>query len=201
MHAEKCCVVPLGDSQTESAVRGWERFYESVFMIKKDFSGLSIPERREGFDRLIIVAQEMDFHAIAARATETCPISLYPDGLSYVVSPRVPDRDYAVWARDGVECDSDLRGISKGKLLASGVIFETAEERLLHGMKFFKEHYRKGAIEDRQLDRKFCTLTSSCDRYGRPLVIHFHSKEGVKIDWFDAYRCRASLGARRILIA
>lgn len=42
----------------------WQALYKDVFEIRVDFSGLSIPEHRKGFDRLIIVAKEMTFERL-----------------------------------------------------------------------------------------------------------------------------------------
>jgi len=44
---------------TSVLLADWQEFYRGLFGLEIDLSGLSVPGRKKGFDRLIVVAQGM----------------------------------------------------------------------------------------------------------------------------------------------
>ncbi len=138
------------NTDTNAQVKEWEEFYQDVFGVKPDFSSLAIPEKQEGFDRLIIVAQGIT----AQRAYDKCA-ELFPSSSSVGDMKRMwQDRGaYAIWIRDRVEADEELKRVSVRELAVPGI---SLLGRLLYELKYFKETRK-------HLDRKNTTLcTGSC---------------------------------------
>lgn len=150
---------------TERFVREWEDFYRDVFGIEKDFSDIKIPDTKEGFDRLIIVARGMTPNKLCAALQSYAVIEKGVADFDIVKSVRRTDRDYAIWVRDGIESDDKLQTKSPNDIIKSGINGMTLQERLLLGLKFFYE-------DGRHIDVQFGTLCtgSVLDVGGNSLV-------------------------------
>lgn len=126
-------------SGASELLTNWQNFYVDVFGLNPDFSNLRIPEKREGFDRLIVIAQGMTPNKLYAKCVELFPSWRYTDNLDLIISDRKADHDYAIWVRDRVEADEELKNKSANTLKEDGVVAITLEERLLYELKFFEE--------------------------------------------------------------
>jgi hypothetical protein len=121
----------------------WQKFYHDEFGIAMDAASIRVPERRRGFDRIIVVAGGLTIQQVYDKCESLFPCWKYTDSdLDTVVSRN--DRDpkngtYAVWLRDRVEADEELKNKSANNLKRKGIKGITLLERLLFGLKYFRE--------------------------------------------------------------
>ena len=120
----------------------WANFYKEVYGLELDFSGITIPDRKPGFDRLLVIAQGMTPQRLFDKCKELFPSVKYTDrNLDEIIeSDRTSkDRHYAIWIRDRVEADEENKNFSADDLKKRGSAEITFEERMLYEQKFFKE--------------------------------------------------------------
>ena len=122
-------------------VASWELFYREIFSLTVDLSMLKLPPRREGFDRLIVVAEGLTPNQVYATCEKHFPCSSYYKDLDASVpkNDRVPMETYAIWVRDRVEADEELKNLSADDLVDKKTNGETLLERMLHELKYFLE--------------------------------------------------------------
>ena len=127
---------------TSVLLADWQEFYRGLFGLEIDLSGLSVPGRKKGFDRLIVVAQGMTPQRLYDKCAEFFPCWKWVNqNLDECVQSERTAKDgtYAVWFRDVVEADEDLKNLSANDLKTKGIPGITLEERLLYELKYFKE--------------------------------------------------------------
>lgn len=77
-----------------------------------DFSSLSIPKQRKGFDRLIVVARGLTIEQAFQQCQKHFPCWKYTDrdlDVAVTTNDRNPKNGpYAIWVRDRIEADQDL---------------------------------------------------------------------------------------------
>lgn len=158
---------PFEKPDYTSLLVDWHGFYRDMFGIEVDFSNLRIPEKRQGFNRLLIVAQGMTPQSLYDKCKELFPSVMWIDGsLDKVRNPKQSERTakkdaYAIWIRNRIEADRELRNLSAKVLQEKNISGITLEERLVFELKYFKE-------TEKHLDIKNVTLCSgSCDSVGR----------------------------------
>jgi hypothetical protein len=183
----------------ENIRRDWEKFYENNFDLKADFSNISIPKCPGSGWRLLIIAQgigpEMAFQLskkIFGRAWK-----YYDQFLDTVVTKNErsnKDGSYAIWVRDSQEADEVHKNKSANQVESEKLLTETCLERLIHGLKYFKE-------TNKHLDIKTITLCSGSRYYDGsvPYVVW-----DVIDDELDVYYCGpgsadSSLRAREVV--
>jgi len=123
-------------------LKSWEHFYCEVFGLELNISNVRIPEIKQGFGRLLVIAHGMRPQVLFDKCTELFLCWKWIDSnLNMVVkSIRTADRGaYAVWVRDQVEADEELRDLSFNQLADRKIAGITLEERLLFGLKYFNE--------------------------------------------------------------
>lgn len=176
----------------QQILASWQAFYKEIGIVV-DFSGLRIPAKRRGFDRLIAVPQGTKIQQVYDASAGLFGCWKYTDvNLDEIVTEN--DRNpasgsYAIWVRDRVEADEEWRSKSAEQLRERGISGITLLERLLYELKFFKE-------TGRHLDIKNVTLCSG-SRYrdgNAPVVDFFEFRGGVRVDW---YRPRIAYGHLR----
>jgi hypothetical protein len=116
----------------------WVRIYRDEFGIVLDASQIKIPAHQEGFDRLIVVAEGLTPERIFWSLKRRMPASKYWDDLDGAVSVRKTEKAYAVWVRDRVEADEELKNKSANDLGDSANCI-ALEERLLLEIAYFRE--------------------------------------------------------------
>lgn len=183
------------DVSVQSLLSDWERFYKKHFGMDRDFlSGLRIPERKEGFTRLIVVAQGMTPEKIFAKVKSAMPAWKYWGNLDGIVSDRRADHDYAIWIRDRVEADEELKSRSANDLKKEGIPGITLEERLLYELKFFEETGKHLDVQNITL----CAGSRSPD--GSVPSVHWGGDEAhVHVDWYDPVSRRGLLRSRAVV--
>ncbi|MEK9185955.1 MAG: hypothetical protein AAB863_04230 [Patescibacteria group bacterium] len=169
-------------SDIPSRLRDWQSFYKKFFGLDTDFSSIRIPERKSGFDRLLIIAQGFTPNRVYdACSPQNFACWRYVDDLDVSVThnDRVPTEHYAIWVRDRQEADEELKNISANDLQKKKINGITLLERMVFGLKYWSE-------TGRHLDVKNVTLCAgSRHRDGYvPRVCWVGSYGRVHVSWF-----------------
>ncbi len=173
----------------------WQDFYRDVFNLEFDFSEISIPDKKSGFDRLIIVAPGMTPQVLFNKCSELFSTWKYTDkSLDEVITSDRTSANgaYAVWFRDRVEADEEMKNIYANQLKKQKVISITLEERLLMELKFYQE-------TGKHLDVSNITLCAGSRHDGGnvPGVDWLDSE--LEVSWYDPdnqhddLRCRVAV--------
>lgn len=173
----------------------WEVFYREHFRVEKDFSKLSIPKKQKGFDRLIVVAEGMTPNKIFARLKELMPTSVFKwwDKSDKVISDRMADKeDYAIWVRDRVEADEELKNKSANDLKKEDIPGITLGERLLYELKFFDETGKHLDVDN------WTICAGSRGRDGDVPRVHWYDGE-VSVNWDGPGHRRDYIRARAVV--
>jgi len=177
-------------------VKDWQDFYRDVFGIECDFSNLQIPKKKKGFDRLIIIAQGMTPQMLFNKCRELFPSWKWTDkNLDEVTTSERTSKDgaYAVWFKDEVEADEDLRNLSANNLKERHIAGITLEERLLFELKYFKETGKHLDVENITL----CSGSRSPD--GSVPRVRWYGGE-MNVRWSDPAVRDDSLRSRRAVL-
>ena len=184
------------NAQTDP-VKQWEKFYLNIFGLTIDLSQVKLPLHHQGFNRLIIVAKWLTLNRTYDTCAKHFPCWRDNDDLnaSVTVNDRTPTESYAIWVRDTVEADENLKSLSADDLKEDSVSCLTLTERLLYELKFFTE-------TQKHLDKTNYTLcASSRDPNGYvPCVGWDPFCGGVCVRW-DGSRDRRSGGRARQVVS
>ncbi len=125
-------------------LQSWVDFYFKYFGLVIDLSGVKIPDKKEGFDRLIVVAAGMSINLIYDTGKKNFSSWKWCDDdleskmrESERGTVKVP---YAFWVRDNQEADEDLKNTSALMIEEQKIDTENLLERLLHGFKYWSEN-------------------------------------------------------------
>ncbi|MFA6428361.1 MAG: hypothetical protein WCW02_02345 [Candidatus Buchananbacteria bacterium] len=183
--------LPLGD---------WEKFYQEVLDLECDFSDVAIPEKQEGFDRLLIMAQGLTFEQLLAKTRSVDRGELYGEFdmaamFNSIYSDRTTKTAYAIWVRDSQEPDKELTGLSSEQIKDQKLATETFEERLLHGLKYLKE-------TGQNLDVNTITLCNGSQFKSGvvPGIYYNNINGGTYINSYVARNRGILLGARAVIV-
>ena len=160
----------------------WQTFYHEIWGIKKDFSDLNLPIYQNGFNWLIIMLKDLTPEQIVQKMREHMKVWVWDEKwLKEVESIRKTDHDYAVWVRDRIEADEELKNLSADDLKSNGTNCLTLEERLMLEFFYFWKNKKHLDIQN----------VTSCtgSRYSGgsvPYVGWYSSCGGVGVDWFYA---------------
>ena len=141
----------FNNNQYSDLALDWQNFYRDLFGIQLDFSNLQIPNKKEGFDRLIIVAEGMTSQRLYDKCEELFPCWKWTDrSLDEVVTSdrTAKNQAYPIWIRDRVEADEELKSFSADCLKNQNISGITLEERLVYELKYFKETRKHLDIEN-----------------------------------------------------
>lgn len=136
----KPCALRTADEQ----IAGMKMMYDQLNWSFTE-SGLVIPERRKSFDRLIVAA---DTALTNNRAYNACGASFrswrYANDLDVAVPSNKDERHpkngvYAVWFRDRVEADEELKNTSADMIVEMKIKTITLLERELYELVYFME--------------------------------------------------------------
>lgn len=182
----------LGSAQDQ--LESWRRFYLDEFGI--ELEEVDIPEPRPGFDRLIVVAKDIQQIYDRCQKYFRCWRCI-DENLNKIV---VQDRDfkngaYTIWIRDLVEADEEFRDFSANKLKKKNIQGITMTERLLYELKYFTE-------TGKHLDIQNTTLCSgSRDGDSRvPSVNWFSSSHReMHVSWYNPADARVDLRTREVV--
>lgn len=123
-------------------LEGWCGLIKELFGIEIDPSSVTVPEQQPGFDRLIVVPKGLTLNRIIEVCREKFEnVWTYSDNLNESVTEndRTNTETYAIWVRERVEADEELKNLSANQLKEQEVPGVTLMERLLHELKYFSE--------------------------------------------------------------
>lgn len=131
-------------TNVSSRLQDWQSFYKKFFGLDLDFSSVRIPDRRPGFDRLIIAQSLTPNKVYEAYERHGIKCWRYADDLDSSINWSKEERNpqnghYAIWVRDVQEADENLQNISADDIKKKGITTETLTERLIHGLKYWSE--------------------------------------------------------------
>lgn len=173
-------------------IKQWEHFYLTIFGLTVDFSQVKIPVQMDGFTRLIFVAKELTMNGVYDACAKRFKCWPYNDDLdaAVTVNDRTPTGGYAIWVRDTVEADENLKDLSADDIKKQKIVTMTLLERMLYELKWFLE-------TGKHLDVGNVTLCAG-SRYSGGYVPSADWRDGgFGIYWYDAGYCNPSLRARQ----
>jgi len=175
----------LGVQPFFDLIADWEAFYHDVFGWNFNLSEIVIPEKKSGFDRLVIVVPSITPQFLLNKCFNKCSELFttwkYTDAsLDEVITSDRSAKNgaYAIWFRDRVEADEEMRNISANQIKSQNIVAITLEERLLMELKFYKE-------TGKHLDVSNITLCAGSrnDDGHVPSVYWFGVK--LRVSWYD----------------
>ena len=128
-----------------------------------DFASLTIPVCPSDGWRLLIIA-DIPLEEFYAKCKELFLCWFWTDdNFNTIVTWNERDTKngpYAIWVKDNVEADEELKNLSATDIKEKGIATETLADRLIHELKFFTE-------SGKHLDMKNMTLCAgSLDSFG-----------------------------------
>lgn len=177
-----------------SQLTDWQSFCKTFFGLDVDFSGIRIPERRPGFDRLLFIAQGLTPNLVCEACRQSFPCWRYTEDLDSAVSfnERATAEPYAIWVRDMQEADDELKNLSANQIKERGTNTETLTERLVHGLKYWSE-------TKKHLDERNITLCAG-SRYRSGDVPRVRwDGDWVNVGWDDSDFSVGYLRARQVV--
>ncbi|MDP2946408.1 MAG: hypothetical protein Q8N61_03090 [bacterium] len=173
-------------------IADWQEFYRELG-INCSLSGVTIPDDPGGFGRVIIVAQGITPQSVFNLCVKNFPCWKYTnDDLDKIVtSDRIAkDGAYAIWVRDRVEADEELKNMSANDLKRQNIAGITLEERLVYELKFFKE-------TSKHLDIQNVTLCTG-SRYSDGLVPYVSWRgDKLRVHWCHPAHAHGYLHSRQ----
>lgn len=175
-------VATLRDVNLNDQVEKWRHHFKTLYRMNPDFSDLYIPQRQEGFDRLVIVPKGLTHRKWVETARTIHKVCLNNSDLyeSVEVNDRTPKgKSYGVWIRDRQEADEELNrkaATDLKTLCASGL---TLIERLVAGTGYLFEKMCHMDVENVTL----CTGSHSSDGRCMPGVYWDSRRFEVSVGW------------------
>lgn len=178
--------------------KDWQDFYWKNFRIDLKQAVIKIPEKREGFNRLIIIPQGLTLTMVEGalnREFKTLSIDVFiaQEG-THSKHDRTPAKSYAIFIRDRKEPDEELADKSYNLLRVENVKTMTLLERLILELKYYNE-------TGEHLDIQTTTLCAG-SRYsniGIPAVLWDEGKENLVVLEYGWESRGSALRAREVV--
>lgn len=177
----------------ENLLADWQRFWAELgFSINPD--EIVVPVYKPGFDRLLVIPQGLTINQAYDLCAKQFSCWRYTGDLDAAVVQN--DRDpkngsYAIWVRDRVEADEELKNLSANQLKERNVQSITLLERLVYELKYYLKTKKHLDIQNWTL----CSGSRNVDGYVP--YCRWHS-DYVKLSvcWCDPDDRRGSLRSR-----
>ncbi len=187
-------------SITNQVLLDWTEFYREEFGIELDCTNLVIPTKRQGFDRLLVLAAGLSIQQAFDQCRNQFGCWEYT-GKSLDQAVPTNDRDpkngvYAIWVRDRVEADEEHKNRSARQLVEAKVLGITLLERIIYELKYWKETRK-------HLDIQNYTLCSG-SRYSDGSVpsVYWNGSYGkLSVDWYNTDNRNDNLRSREVVAA
>lgn len=177
----------------------WKRVYLIGFGLDVDFTGLKIPERKNDFDRLIIVARGISPNRAYNACRKLFPCHPHPNGVKRAtegLNEREATKTYAIWVRDRHAADIENENMSADILRVGGGTYITLVERLLYEIRFYLET-GSGHLDS---DGTYTICAGSRNSAGETAYVHWSQRYGnLYISWYDATYCVHGMRARSVI--
>ena len=155
----------------------WRRFYWEVFGTNVDFSDLVLPDKKNGFNWLLVMLKGLTANKLYDKCKERFAAWRYTEDLDDIKSVRTTEKTYAIWLRDRVEADEENKNRSANDCAKEHINGITLDERLLLELWY---HWKTG----KHLDIQNVTLCSgSRDPDGGVPYVDWSD------DWLDVGYC------------
>lgn len=176
----------------------WKTLYKKCFGFDVDFTGLKIPEKKDGFDRLIIVAKGVSPNRAYKACEKLFPCYRYSDDLNGATegrNDREANQHYAIWVRDNAEAEKQNGNVSANTLKKRGGTYITLVERMLFEMKYFLE-----TGEHMDTNETYTMCAGSRDSGGRVPYVYWRRSHGkVYVRWYGAGHQDSGMRAREVV--
>ena len=169
------------ENQHLDLIQCWQHFWHKITGQEYDFSTLRIPTKPEGNWRLLVIADIL-LETLYVECQKRFPCWRWTGrNLDQIVTKNersAKDSSYAIWVKDEVEADENLKNLSANGIKSQNLTTETLAERLIHELKFFDE-------TSQHLDVKNITLCAgSRDDDGSVPDVYWNQSSGeVSVDW------------------
>lgn len=189
---QKPIFVPADDLKNK--LLEWERFYKKHFNRTINLSTLVIPPKQEGFNRLLVIAEGITTDQAYDACTKEFSVWRYADDLDKAVptNDRMPTKTYAIWVRDRIEADEELKNLSVDTLKNRGITGETLLERLIHELKYYDE-------TGTHLDIKNWTLCSGSRSTDGSVPGVYWCGDRLEVSWHSSDNAYGYLRARQVV--
>lgn len=114
-HRDPFASLKAPDTGVDNYVEWWHYHFKTLYRINPDFSGLIIPEKVVGFDRLVIIPKGLTHWkwVETARTIHEVDYEYYDLDATVTENDRSPkDRSYGIWIRDRQEADEETENTS-----------------------------------------------------------------------------------------
>jgi hypothetical protein len=179
---------------TTSQLHRWREIYRRDFGI--ELGDVRIPERRSGFNRLIVVAKGLTIGQVFKVLGRRFSTWSYYDDLDAMVTEneRTNTEAYAVWVKDVVEADEDLKNLSAREIRDRGLATMTLLERLAYELVYNVETGGHLDIDN------FTLCAGSRNSDGHVPLVHWDPDDReLFVYWNDPGSARSSLRARAVV--
>jgi hypothetical protein len=178
----------------------WQHNYKKLFCLELDFSDLVLPARQPGFDRLIVVAHGLTTQTAFDACVRQFPCyknTLQSLDVAVLKNDRYPtEASYAIWVRDRVEANEELRNLSANDLAARSIAGQTLLERELHVLDHWVQTGEHLNVENITLcpgSRCAFGRVPGCDWWSSP------STFWIRTDWYDSNDRDGNLSACQVV--
>jgi hypothetical protein len=173
-----------------------ETFYKKVFGRDCNFSNVSIPEKPIVGEWRLLILVDLTLEQLYAKCNELFPCWRWTNRCldNEVVKNERDAKNgaYAIWVKDEVEADEELKNLSANDIKGKNITTETLAERLIHELEYFDE-------TGNHLDIKNITLCAG-SRYGDGGVPYVDwGDDEVRVDWFVAGHAGGRLRSRQVV--
>ncbi len=168
----------VAGSDAKSQLRSWRKFYQKYFGIQLVINEIKVPAGKEGFGWLIVLAKGLSNEKIFAKLAENFTCWKYADDLDKITSVRVNTATYAIWVRDRVEADEELKNQSADDLEAGNVNCITLPERMVLELYYWANHNHE------HLDVQNITRCAGSRRSGGRVPCVYWDDGRLKVSWY-----------------
>lgn len=154
----------------EQLLLDWEVFYDVYFGTRVNFAGIRIPPHTPGYDRVILIPQELTWEMIRDGCNRQFSCGWHLNANEHTV-PRnqrsARECPYAIRVRECEEPDEDMAYVDVDHIHSGGIATMTLRERLVFGLKYYTE-------TGRHLDQMSVTMcVGSSDEMGYIPVVNW----------------------------
>ena len=174
----------------------WQNFYKEVFDLEVVLSGIVIPKKKKGFDRLLVLVPRMTPQRLFDKCKELFGAGKWTDWNLDEVFLSERGGAYAVWVRDRVEPDVELKNRSANGLKRKSISGITLEERFIYELKYFKETGKHLDISNRTL----CPGSSSSQSEGGVPDVGWRGRDDrLDVNWCRPNHVYDDIRAREVV--
>lgn len=171
-------------------LREWAKFYKKFFGITLDTRKIHVPAPKDGFNWLIVLAKGLTSEQIYAKCKEHFPCWKYSDNIN-CISDRSNTDTYAIWVRDRVESDEELKNRSADDLKGDNINCITLPERLILELCYWSK------TSGKHLDLQNITLCAGSRYSDGHVPFVFWYDDRLYVNWYCSHSRDDSLRSRQ----